>query len=625
MVPAMTVAATAASTILTGMYLEAKLALYKDLTGWIQRKKIDKLYSEAAKENRLSLYYLFEESATRKLNHECIWSREACFTWSQAYYMVNQYGNWFLTQGVQPLDFVAFYLTNSPDLVFAWLGLWSIGAAPAMINCNLVGDALLHCLRISGANKLLLDNDEKISEHVQGVRDQIEKGIGMTILPMNHVKSMVSKVEAGRPADIHRAGVKGDWPIAMFYTSGTTGLHKGVTFTVERAYQVGLSHKVGSKLVTDDDRWYNCMPLYHATGGIVAVSSLMNGNTFLIGKKFSTSTFWHDVHDSRATWITYVGETCRYLLAAPPSPLDKNHNVKGMFGNGLRPDVWKKFKDRFNVELIVEFFSSSEGVFNLLNYCRGDYLATAVGHHGAITRALTRKVLVPVKIDESTGNIIRDPKSGFALRQPYEVGGEIIVRVSNDKVFPGYHGDEEATRKKYARDVFQKDDLWYRSGDCLKRTADGRWFFVDRLGDTFRWKGENVSTAEVAEILGHYPGIIEVKVYGISLPHHDGKAGCAAIYIDPAHKDSFDFADFLRYSCSHLPKYAVPLFLRLVTEITPTHNNKQNKVPLKAEGINPEKTKGDEILWITEDGKGLSYKQFCRENWNELQNGRVRL
>ncbi|KAI1007004.1 Isopenicillin N epimerase component 1 [Podosphaera aphanis] len=624
MVSATVIAAATASTLLGGMYLDAKLALSKDVNGWIHMRKIEKLYLEAVQKNRLSLYYLFEDSVKRRLNHECIWSREGCFTWSQTYYRVNQYGNWFLSQGVQPREYVAFYLTNSPDLIFAWLGLWSIGAAPAMINYNLFGDALLHCLRISGASMLLLDKDEKVSGPVQKVREHIEK-IGMVMLGMDEVKSMVSKSNSERPGDTHRMSVKGDWPIAMFYTSGTTGLPKGVAFTVERGYRAGLSLKVGS-ITNDDDRWYNCMPLYHATGGITAISSLTNGFTFVIGKKFSTSQFWLEVHDSRATWITYVGETARYLLAAAPSPLDKSHNVKSMFGNGLRPDVWHKFRERFNIESILEFFSSSEGVFNLMNHCRGDYLATAVGHHGALTRALSRGVIVPVKVDESTGNIVRDPKTGFASRESYEVGGEIIVKVSNSKIFPGYHRNEEATQKKFAHDVFQKNDLWYRSGDCLKRTADGRWFFLDRLGDTFRWKGENISTAEVAEVLGRYPGIIEANVYGVSLPYHDGRAGCAAIYIDPTLKPNFDFTDFLRYSRTHLPKYAVPLFLRIVKEMTPMHNNKQNKVPLRAEGIDPVKVNGDdEILWIIENGTGPTYEKLRRKDWEQFQVGKVRL
>jgi acyl-CoA synthetase (AMP-forming)/AMP-acid ligase II len=288
------------------------------------------------------------------------------------------------------------------------------------------------------------------------------------------------------------------------------------------------------------------MPMYHGTGGVMAVTVMMLGVTLCIGKRFSTSKFWSEVHDSRATWITYVGETARYLLAAPLSPLDRDHQVRCMYGNGLRPDVWLKFRERFGVPEVLEFFNSSEGVFGLSIYAKGDYFAACVGHHGAILRYLYRNTFVPVLIDQASGAIARDPKTGFAYRQPYEKGGEIIVQVQDVKSFAGYYNNPEATMKKFERDVFKKGDLWYRTGDALRRTPDGRWFFLDRLGDTFRWKGENVSTAEVAEVLGKYPGVVEANVYGVALPSHDGRAGCAAVYLDPEVKKHFNFADFLK-------------------------------------------------------------------------------
>jgi len=375
----------------------------------------------------------------------------------------------------------------------------------------------------------------------------------------------------------------------------------------------------------------------------MAMTMMMTGITLCIGRKFSTSRFWSEVHDSKATWITYVGETARYLLAASPSPLDKDHNLRGMYGNGLRPDVWIKFRERFNVPEVAEFFNSSEGVFGLLNYSRGDYLAGAVGWHGAIARFLNRNMIVPVLIDQVSGAIARDPKTGFAYRQPYEKGGEIIVQVQDVKQFSGYYNNPEATMKKFDRDVFEKGDLWYRSGDALRRTKDGRWFFMDRLGDTFRWKGENVSTAEVAEVLGNYPGVVEANVYGVALPTHDGRAGCAAVYIDPNAQQSFDFAGLLQYfalsspfcsnanitarhSRTHLPKYAVPVFIRVVKEMTPIHNNKQNKVPLREEGVDPEKVKPeDRVLWIDEKGRGHTYVEFHRDHWEDLKLGKAQL
>ncbi|KUJ23569.1 long-chain fatty acid transporter-like protein [Mollisia scopiformis] len=621
---ALVTAVAIAVTLGAAAYLDGKYALRKDIYSLRRLKYIEKLYAAHVKENRISLYYFFEASVQRKPNDECIWSREGCYTWTQAYERSHQWANWFLEQGVKPHDYVAFYLTNSPDFIFAWLGLWAIGAAPAMINYNLAGNALIHCLKVSNAKLLLADEEPALRQRVDDVRSQIEGDLGMKISVQDRATTnTIRAVKPERPADVYREGVRGEWPMALFYTSGTTGMPKGVPYTVERSYERAAGRRTNE---LDDDRWYDCMPYYHGTGGVLAMSCMMTGLTLCIGKRFSTSKFWQDVHDSRATWITYVGETARYLLAAPPSPLDKDHHVRGMYGNGLRPDVWFKFRERFGVSEMSEFFASSEGVFGLINNCRGDYLATCVGHHGAILRYRFKDYMVPVLIDQASGEIARDPKTGFAYRQPYETGGEMIVQVPNEQFFPGYYNNPGATAKKFERNVFKKGDLWYRSGDALRRTLDGRWFFMDRLGDTFRWKGENVSTAEVAEVLGKYPGVVEANVYGVVLPFHDGKAGCAAVYIDPAVKKNFDYAGLLKYARVHLPRYAVPVFVRIVKEMTPIHNNKQNKVPLREEGVDPTKVKlEDKVLWIDENGKGHSYVDFHVDQWEDLKLGRAKL
>jgi len=251
----------------------------------------------------------------------------------------------------------------------------------------------------------------------------------------------------------------------------------------------------------------------------------------------------------------------------------------------MRPDVWGRFVDRFGIRTVAEFFNSTEGVFGLINVCRGPFRATSVGHHGAIQRHRLRNTFIPVEIDPVSNTILRDPKTGFAKRTSYEKGGEIVVALPHESAFVGYYNNPEATSKMFERNVFKKGDLFYRTGDALRRDADGRWFFLDRLGDTFRWKSENVSTAEVSEVLGNYPGIVEANVYGVEVPGHDGKAGCAAIYIDPAHQSTFDFNALLEHSRAKLPKYAVPLFIRVLNELTSMHNNKQNKVPLRNDGI----------------------------------------
>ena len=381
------------------------------------------------------------------------------------------------------------------------------------------------------------------------------------------------------------------------------------------------------------DRWYNCMPMYHGTGGIATMTNMMSGVSTALAKGFSTQNFWADVRDSESTAITYVGETARYLLAAPPHPLDKVHKVRFMHGNGLRPDVWSRFQERFAVPEVAEFFGSTEGMLMLLNWSRNDYTVNAVGFQGALIRYIARNTLVPVEVDTATNDILRNSKTGFAKRKSYEEGGEILVNVPNEAAFPGYWDSAEASEKKFARDVFKKGDLYYRSGDALRRTDDGRWFFLDRLGDTYRWKSENVSTAEVAEVLGTFPGIHEANVYGVLVPGHDGRAGCAALAIAPAQREKFDWASLVKHAKAHLPRYAVPVFIRVVEgEVggMGSHNNKQSKAPLREEGVNP-KERGskvlggeqDEVFWIPP--KGNSYVKFEERDWNSLVAGGARL
>jgi acyl-CoA synthetase (AMP-forming)/AMP-acid ligase II len=372
------------------------------------------------------------------------------------------------------------------------------------------------------------------------------------------------------------------------------------------------------------------MPLYHGTGAISSGVSLLAGVGIAIAPRFSVSRFWNDIHDSGATFFIYVGETARYLLNAPPHPLERNHRLRCCYGNGLRPDVWRKFQERFNIPEVAEFFNSTEGMFSLLNWDKGPYFAACVGHHGALLRLLMHNVYIPVAIDHETGDIWRDPNTGFAKRTSYDEGGEMIVKVPNKEAFQGYWRAQSATDKKFAANVFKKGDVYYRSGDALRRNPDGRWFFLDRLGDTFRWKSENVSTAEVAECLGRYPGVAEANVYGVLVPNHEGRAGCAALHVDPQAIGQFDYNAMLQYARERLPRYAVPVFLRVVKSSTHIHNHKQNKVPLRKEGVDPklvgtevQNGKEDVILWLPP--KAERYVPFDIQNWKDLEAGQVRL
>lgn len=416
------------------------------------------------------------------------------------------------------------------------------------------------------------------------------------------------------------------------FPSGTTGFPKGCAYTMPRFYLGCALGPLGST----SDRVYHSMPCYHGSGGITAITNIVNGVSIAVGKKFSVANFWKEARESDSTWIVYVGETARYLLAAPPHPLDQQHKVRSMIGNGLRPDVWDRFRERFGITKIVEFFNSTEGMFATINFCEGDYLKNAVGHHGLLLRFALRNAGIPVEFDEETQSIVRDPVTGFAKRKSHEEGGEILVKLPNEAAFQGYWNAHEATSKKLERNLFKKGDLYYRTGDALRRTNDGRWFFLDRLGDTFRWKGENVSTAEVAKVVGEFPGILEANVYGVLVPGTEGRAGCAALNVPDAQHElnNFNWSALAQHLKSKLPSYAVPVFIRIVSgEVGATmgsHNNKQIKGPLREEGIDPglRGTKvsggeGDRMLWLTP--RGQSYEEFGEEEWRKVKGGNVRI
>ena len=483
-------AATIVTTALTSLYIDAKLDLTKDIRTLRAQSRMRKGWDAALKSGLTSPYYHLERQCTapENVHRECLWYRnpatgeQTSHTWSDFLDKTHRYANWFLGQGVKKGDLVALFMLNSPDFLFAWAGLWAIGCAPAMINYHLAGAALVHCLGISGAKLVLMDGDAGAMGRMEDVKNHIEERTpGIRFARLGDVRGEIYTSSPVRPGNEHRAGIRGHHASALFYTSGTTGMPKGCPLPMTYSYGHGLSTWAGTSPVTDtiNQRYYICMPFYHGTGGINAMWQLQIGTTVCIAPKFSASNFWKDVRDSRATWFAYVGETLRYLMAAPPSPLDKQHSVHSIQGNGLRPDVWTRFKERFGIERIFEFFNSTEGMFAVDNDSRNEWSANAVGHHGFLQRWKYHQYYVPVAVDAETGDIARDQK-GWAIRMPYDVGGEMLVKIPFMRPFGGYWNNPKATEAKYVRNVFKKGDCYYRTGDALRRDGDGRWYFLDR-------------------------------------------------------------------------------------------------------------------------------------------------
>jgi fatty-acyl-CoA synthase len=375
-----------------------------------------------------------------------------------------------------------------------------------------------------------------------------------------------------------------DQTALYIYTSGTTGLPKAAKVSHYRVMQ--WSHWFAGLLdMGATDRLYNCLPLYHSVGGVVAIgAALVGGGAVEIRARFSASDFWRDVRESRCTVFQYIGELCRYLVNAPAQPEDGENSLRIACGNGLRPEVWEPFRTRFKIPRILEYYASTEGNFSLYN-CEGQ--PGAIGRVPAFLAA--RLPVALLRFDVDAGEPQRNEAGWCEACEPDEVGEAVgLISAGGDGAaqrggrFEGY-ADAAATARKVLRDVFAPGDAWYRTGDLMRRDAKGFYYFVDRVGETYRWKGENVSTAEVLAALCAAPGVLEGVVYGVQVPGMDGRAGMAALVV----AESFDLPEFRRVAALALPGYARPVFLRLLNQLEATGTFKPKKQELLNQGFDP--------------------------------------
>jgi len=516
---------------------------------------------------------------------------------------------------------------NSEKFIFIWLGLWSVGARAAFINYNLTGKALAHCIRVSTARLVLVDSEVNYKV-TQEVRDELPTVEFKSFSP--ELEAVVMSTEGIREPDSLRTETKVQNPAILIYTSGTTGLPKPAVVSWRKII-LGAIVVEKSMSYGRPDILYTCMPLYHSSAAILGFCTTLNaGATIAIGKKFSSKTFWKEVRETNSTVIQYVGETCRYLLAAPPEVdpatseiMDKKNLVRMAFGNGLRPDIWNRFKERFGIETIAEFYAATEGSSGSWNYSKNDFSRGAIGRIGSFGGLLMGVNAILVELDWETETPWRDPKTGFCKKVNTREAGELLYKLDADdisKKFQGYFNDEKASESKILRDVLTKGDAWFRTGDMISRDADGRTYFSDRIGDTFRWKSENVSTNAVSESLGHHPAVHEANVYGVELPHHDGRAGCVALVLAEEPSERL-LSSIAQHVSKQLPQFAVPLFLRITKDMQTTGTNKQQKHVVRNQGVDPAKVGGDDLYWL-KDG---TYVRFVPQDWEELNGGRVKL
>ncbi len=512
--------------------------------------------------------------------------------------LANRYANWAKARGIKRGETVALFMQNRPEYLAVWIGMSKVGITTALINNQIAGPALVHCLDISGAAHVIADRETAATfETVRGVltrpmTDWIVGG-GAT-RPDRDLDRTLRGTSPLRPdGPTARAGIKGRDVALYIYTSGTTGMPKAAKVTHMRA-QLYMRGFAAATEAGPDDRIYIALPLYHATGGLCAVgAALLNGAAIVLKKKFSATQFWDDIVGERCTMFVYIGELCRYLVNQPERPEERLHKLKCAFGNGLRPDVWERMQQRFRIPRIIEFYGATEGNVSIINF---DGKPGAVGRVPAYVRSRFNVRLI--KLDAETEQPMRQP-NGFCVEcRPGEVGeciGEIGKQARMH--FIGY-ADKAASNSKVAANVFKKGDAWFRTGDLMTQDTEGYFYFVDRIGDTFRWKGENVSTTEVAGQLDLAPGVLEANVYGVEVPGVEGKAGMAALVVDEA----FDLVALAEHVDRCLPPYARPVFLRMLPQIDTTGTFKHRKIDLVREGFDRTRIKTPLYVRVPDNG-----------------------
>jgi fatty-acyl-CoA synthase len=562
---------------------------------------------------------VIEELAEKFTTNDALISERYSLSFAALSGRANQYARWALAQGVQKGDVVCLDMPNCAEYLAIWIGITRIGGVVALLNTNLIGRSLAHCINSVRPRHVIVGSDivERLGNalpYLSAVPAFWLHGDNGIAFP--RIDDEIQQFPANPPdADERRQVTLND--VALYiYTSGTTGLPKAATVRHYRIMQ--WSHWFAGLMDTQqNDRMYNCLPLYHSVGGIVATgATLVSGGSVVLREKFSAQRFWDDIVELNCTLFQYIGELCRHLVQSPHHPRETAHRLRLCCGNGLRGDVWHTFKTRFQISQILEFYAATEGNVSLYN---------VDGTPGSIGRIPTflrhRSNLELVKFDIDTNAPVRGD-SGFCIECETNEAGEALGKIASEPSAPeirfdGYSNPED-TKRKILRDVFKKGDAWFRTGDLLRMDQSGNFYFVDRIGDTFRWKGENVSTMEVSLALLEFPGVSDAAVYGVVLPGHDGRAGMAALVVKP----EFEFSGLLKHLDSRLPRYAHPIFIRLCRTIGTTSTFKYQKTELIDQGYDP-RAAGDEPVYFN-DMRRRTFIRLDQTAYETIKKGQMR-
>lgn len=545
--------------------------------------------------SKASIAKVFQDRAARHGDRVFLRFGDQAITYRQANETANRYAAVLAGRGVGRGDVVGLMMRNSPDAVLMMLAVVKCGAVAGMLNYHQRADVLAHSIGLLDAAVVVCE-----AELVGPIIDS-----GADIADLETIENLAALAEgkpAGNPPTA--AQVQAREPAFYIFTSGTTGHPKASVMTHQRWLRALAGFGGLGVRLRGNDTLYCALPLYHNNALTVALSSVIDaGATLALAPSFSVSKFWDDVIAMGATAFIYIGELCRYLLNAPPKPTDRAHKVRVIVGNGLRPDIWEQFTERFGIKRVVEFYAASEGNTAFIN------IFNIPGSTG-----INPMPLAYVEYDTETGEPVRGA-DGRLRRVPSGQPGLLLSPVSRLSPFDGYT-DKAASEKKLVRNAFKDGDVWFNTGDVMSPQGMGHAAFADRLGDTFRWKGENVATTDVEAPLAADPGVEECTVFGVEVPDTGGRAGMAAVKLREG--ATFDGAALAKRLYGALPVYAVPLFIRLVESLETTSTFKSRKVELRNEAYGP--AVADPLYVLA--GRGEGYVPFYDDYPAEVAAGK---
>ncbi|MEW6271927.1 MAG: AMP-binding protein [Thermodesulfobacteriota bacterium] len=544
-----------------------------------------------------SLGAMVERNAVRSPQHHALLFDNHSWSWAQVNEVANRVANWLVGRGARSGDVVALALGNRPETVFALAGLNKIGVVTALPHAGVRGEPLRHALS-SVRPRWILAAPQSVDD-VNSARDGVDAEL---IVWDDGFRAALGAVSTASPGSAH---VQPSDAVMMYmFTSGTTGLPKAARITNRRFLMMSLGFAYTICALRPDDVAYCALPLTHATGAMGGLGCVAaSGTTLALREGFSARQFWTDCVRYGATVVPYIGELCRFLLNSPPSEDERRHRVRLFYGAGLRRDVWVAFQARFGIPEIVEYYGATEGNVALVNI---------EGKPGMIGRLNVGQAAV--RVDPETAVPLRDEKGRLTVA-PEGEPGMLIGRITSLTRFDGYT-DHAATEQKILRNAFGDGSDWFSTGDLVVTHPGGWVSFSDRLGDTFRWKGENVSTAEVADVLARAHGVREAIVYGVQVPGHEGRAGMAALIVG----EGFSLERLAEHTAKQLPRAARPVFLRILQTPDLTASFKYVTTRFKREGFDPRQV-SDPIYMLESE----RYRRLTPDDVERLASGQLRV